>query len=141
MDKSLVQKIIRRELNRYRKLLSLQDWTITIKYNWIGDEDDATCGDCEANPNYKTAAITINPDMAANEKELIHTLRHEMFHILHASFETYRNTVEKLITDKEFKAVEEVFDRCREDLVMCLESMFDKGLKIPLEKKKIIRKK
>jgi len=134
MDKTIAEAIIKQEFPRYQKLFHLQDWTITFKYRWIDDEDDLTFGNCVAEPGYKTATIAINHDLLDNKEELLKVMRHEMIHILHSSFDIYRDAIEKLLGKSEFEALDTVYSYCSEEAVMFIENILDKELKLPLEK-------
>jgi len=135
VNKTQAMKIIKREFPRYQKLLHLQEWKFTFKYKWIGDEEDQTYGDCTADPSYRSVTISINHELHNSEAALIHTLRHEMLHILHSAFDTYRDMLEKLLDRREFEAVDTLYDFCSEDAVLLMENIFDKELKIPLSKR------
>jgi len=136
MDKTTAQKIVKAQSPRYIKLFHLNDWKVTFKYNWIGEEGDLTFGTCTTDPSYKHATIVINPELLEDEIELVKTLRHELIHVLHSSFDIYRDTVQKLVSSKEFDALDTVFHYACEDAVMFIENILDKELKLPLMKGK-----
>jgi len=135
MDKPEVIKIVKREVPRYQKLLNLPHWIFNFQYGWIDDAEDSFYGKCWPDPDYNTATIKINFELHENEEILVRTIRHEMLHVVHAEFETYRKAASLLMTKPEFMAMDVVFGACCEKTVKQLEFML-KSLGIPLVKPK-----
>lgn len=67
----------------------------------------------------------------AGSLHVIASLRHEILHIMHAPFETYRQAVRQLVhDDSAFNALDEVWTLACEQTVKNLEHMFDHGIRL-----------
>ena len=127
MNKDEAKEIVDEYLETMRWKLQLQDWGININYTRI--KQSGTIGMCRADPKYKRADIDLDYDLIENKTELLRTLRHELFHIMHSHFEVYRKAVSHLVTENEFDAIDEIFIHAAEDCVLKLENMLDHGIK------------
>ena len=140
MDESKVKIIVKREFKRYQQLLGLPHWTFDFRYQWIGDGNDWFLGRSYADSKYNTATIELNIELLEDEEAIVKTLRHEMLHVIHAEFATYRSAMEPLVTVAEFKSLNTVYSSCCEKTVKQLEFLMT-GMKIPLLKPKPKKKK
>ena len=133
LDLSRAKDIVDNYLPRIRRMLYLQDWKITIDWRPIpgGVEARVTC-----QPGYQRAKIEIDIGMIETEEQLKETLWHEMFHILHSDFETFRKAAFQHIDGAGScaeNAMDEIWHCAVEHLVRRLENVFEHGLHLDLD--------
>lgn len=130
MDQSKVKELVNANIKQMRWALQLQDWNIDVTCGPL----EANCGGtCKSDPKRQRACIEINPAAHEDEVDVVTTLRHELLHVLHADFETYRKAVSQLVDSSTFNAIDEFFSHAAESLVARLERMLDHGLKVGAE--------
>lgn len=127
MDHSKVVEIVNANIKQMRWAMQLQDWTINLTY---GPLEAGNAGTCMADPKRCRAEIEIDPAALKDEAAVLDTLRHELLHILHAGYETYRSAVSHLLSADVFRTLDEVMSLGSESLVARLERMLDHGLKV-----------
>jgi|GEM_PF-3436176 len=89
MDRSQCSYIVKREMPKLTKLLGVQFWIITVTYEPISDPKiNSTCD--RQYPQQK-AVINIDPGKHRTEADILHSLRHELIHILLSPLDVYRN--------------------------------------------------
>lgn len=126
MDRSHVREIVDESIRPLRSALGLQQWTIHVVYEAL---EEGTRGLCHADPKYYEATIRLDPEQIDHAAGVLDVLRHEMLHIVHAEFQTYRRQVSELIGEAERRALDHGFDRACEDIVHRLSYMLDTCLR------------
>lgn len=104
--------------------LRLNAWRIDIEWH-AADGFENTQGRCTADPKYRRAIIIIDCDLHDDMQDIGNTLRHELLHIMHASFQTYRRACSQGLERTEDNIVDEVYQLAAEETVLAIESMLD----------------
>jgi hypothetical protein len=132
MKRSEAKRIVGENIEWLRWSMNLQDWKIKVFYRELGDGDDkartVTLGQCSANVYYRWADIFINHKAHDSEEQLLDTLRHELFHVLHSEFDVYIDQVSELVSDETKPTLRISHKLAIERLVGNLERMIDFGL-------------
>jgi hypothetical protein len=123
MDKSQVQAVVERELKPLIDRLGLDRWDIKVKYGPIGDDRS---GQCSRAVYYDQATISFDPELIEDEADVLKTLRHELFHIVHSPFDLYSCAVDNAGLDKPMDDVlDRIWRHACEKTVINLERMFN----------------
>lgn len=135
MDKSQVETIVTKYVGRYRSALGLQKWRLNIYYGPISDAPDQSTAKAQMTIDgaHHSAGMTIDPDAAESEEDVLTTLRHELLHLTHGYFDTYRKSVGAHLSPRVQNSTDEVWELACEHTVSTLEMMLDHGLSIPLK--------
>lgn len=82
-----VKNIVNKQLKKNKLIskLNLQDWNIQFLFDACDNTHWAA--QCEQDPAYKIARVTINPGLHETEEEVINSLVHELMHIVLAPVE------------------------------------------------------
>ena len=124
MDKNKALKAVTAKfVSRWKHLLSIEEWDINMRYTSL---EDGTLGCCSVTPAHKYATILIDISQNKDENELLETVRHEMFHIVHAHFEGYREAAIEHLSPGVAKALDAVYSIAAEDVVLKLEHLMKK---------------
>lgn len=129
MEVATAKKIVNEHVEWLRWALGLQHWTIHIVYKRLGTAEGQTVlGRCETNRRYREATISIDNDEIESETQILRVLRHELLHVFHAGFETYRQMAHEMIDGKAMDAMDVAFHDSIEAVVAHIEHMLDAGL-------------
>ena len=84
-ESTAIKAIAKKFIERWKYLLSLEEWDIQFRHVKL---EDGTLGECGCEPAHKSA--TINIDIAKHKSidEVLATVRHELIHLVHAHFES-----------------------------------------------------
>lgn len=124
MDKGECKEIVDRNITRLLISMGINHWDIHIGYNLRESNGSKRAGGrCEATPDYNLALIQIDPDVHDDEKEVIKTLKHELFHVLLSPFDVYSEAVNLATADdpKSYQILERMFTHAKEKAVINLE--------------------
>ena len=125
MDKSEVKRIIDEHIRFMVWDMQLQKWEIETTLDVLEDGDHAVC---VADHSYSRASITIDYTRCKDEADVLSTLRHELSHILHAPFDTYRRSIRHLVQDDgAWEAMEHVYETAAEQTRTAIENMLRYG--------------
>ena len=123
MDKSEVQKIVTDNLSYLQKICAVRDWDIVVEVVVIEDGDMGTCW---PDARYHKAKIHINHEQMESERDVLETLRHELFHCTLGGLNLFDNIASALIGEEDEK-VNDAYERARqfasEQMVLRLEGM------------------
>lgn len=122
MERETCREIVRGSLEPMARAMWLGDWQIQMIYR---DLEGQIAGTCEANPRYRTATIELDPCAFEKPAKLLEVLRHELLHVCHARFESYRRQVERHVEGPGLDALNECFKDAIEELVGNLERLLD----------------
>lgn len=125
MESKEARKLIEKALPVFADMLALRDFDIDVKFKKL---DHGYLGQCYIDVRY--AKVCINLDLAEHETEvdLLETLRHELIHIHLGEFETYRRSIEEIVTSSEARiALDKSYERAIEGAVNCVERMLDRN--------------
>lgn len=121
MDQAKAQKALTPKIiNRWKYLLGLDDWDITFKCVKL---EDGTFGECGVEPAHKSASINIDVEKHKDATELLETVRHELLHIVHALFDSYRSSVIKSLAPNVVDVTDDIYILAAEDVVTKLENL------------------
>jgi len=104
--------------------MRLDHWRVDVELGAV-DDSGHLLGEGVSDPRSRHVIITIDSDLHDNVKEIGNTLRHELLHVLHASFQTYRRACSHGLKRREDDIVEEVYQLASEETVMGIEAMLD----------------
>lgn len=143
MDETEIRRILDKNLKHMKWALQLQQWTLHLRLDHIGNNATARC---EPQPEYRHAKLTFDPIEQESPHDLLENLRHELLHCLISRFETYRAAVRALVAKDIFYALDVVYYGAVEETVGDIERMLDYGLGITPAKmvpttKRVIAKK
>ncbi len=138
MDRSVAQRIIARETGPLMALLGIGHWRIVTTMDLA---DDHTLGQCETLIDYNRATIAFNPALFSDEKSLLKTIRHELFHVVLSPFDLFMETINQIEALEPLRpALTRLWTHAQEMGVVNLERMFH-GLTTPPEPPKRSRAK
>lgn len=123
MDELEVKHIVRRNEKKLIKELGLSEWDIIVKCESIPGK---VAGECRPEIVYKSAIITIDSKEMWSEYHVIITLRHELLHCVLSTFDTYLSALSKFLLEKEYAALEVVFNRANEEVICNICRMLEK---------------
>lgn len=124
MDEAKALKAVTHKfVDRWKYLLSLEEWDIQIKYTKM---DDGDLGECDVIAAHKVATVVVDIAKHKDANHLLDTVRHELFHIVHAQFEHHRSAVTKFLTPNMVDTVDDLYMIGAEDLVLKLEHLMKK---------------
>lgn len=123
------KKTVKTLLPKLRDAMRLDQWWIDVFWRKPEPVDHMTSAQtiavCEADPNYSRAMFEVDHEAFTDAEHLLDTLRHELCHILHADFQTYRKAVAAHVSGKAFDALDVVFSRACEGTVFRIERMLN----------------
>jgi hypothetical protein len=124
MDRSQVEAIIARESQRIARELRVAHWKIAIA---VGPTElgGSYSAECSRQLPYETAEITIDPDLAHTEADVIGSIRHEMMHVVLAPFDMLWEVLTRGMDDKQRDQAEAVWRFSVEQSVLNLERMYE----------------
>ena len=126
MDRSEVKKIVEDHFKFMKWDMQLQKWEIEVSF----DANDDSKAICSAEPNYHRAYINIDPSRHESAEDVVESLKHEMIHVLHCPFETYRKAVAHHLDEESFDALDEVFVMASEHTRSNIDNMLRHGYKL-----------
>ncbi len=86
-------KIVKKALPKFKEVLCLGQYTITIlSNNKLTDEKERNA-ECRLWPEYKKEQITFDFKVIKSKKELLDALWHELLHAVLMEFDAYKNQV------------------------------------------------
>src|SRR5690349_9045575 len=124
MDRSEVKQIDEREIVDLVDRLGLTQWRINVHYD-LRDDDGAN-GICTRHVDYNNATIELDPAGLEDEAHVLKVLRHELFHVVLAPFDTFINAVRPLTERDETTAaiLASVQAHAIEQAIICLERLY-----------------
>jgi hypothetical protein len=128
MDRSEVRKIVERELEPLKARLGLSHWSVTVDFDLREPSGDfSTRGQCNFHVDYDKATICFDPDQLDDESEVLHVLRHELFHIVVSPFSIFMNSIRPFLNTDPVKAdmADSVLTHAMERAVINIERMFE----------------
>lgn len=130
MDRSRIKEVLEVIAQDMVKDLFISEWHIKVKQDSI---DDARAL-CYVDPYYRTATIIIDPNEIKDERDLIETYRHELFHVVLHPIDEYRRLISKCVKKDTRQVAKEAYTQVEERCVFMLEGIFDISMKIGLDK-------
>jgi hypothetical protein len=127
MDRSTVERVSIKHLPALRCRLGLGQWQIGLGYDsTLGNGGEGiTRGECSRLLDYQCAHITLNPDVFADQEEVLATLRHELLHLVLAPFDLYTSAVARIdLSDDASELLDRIRDHAIEQTVIALERMY-----------------
>jgi hypothetical protein len=123
MDKSQVRAVVERELKPLIDRLGLGHWDIKVEYGPIGGDRS---GQCSRASDYEQATISFDPEKIEDEADVLKTLRHELFHIIHSPFDLYSCAVDNAGLGKPMDDVlDRIWRHACEKTVINIERMYN----------------
>lgn len=122
-ESKAIKAVTAKFINRWKYLLSIEDWDITFKHVKL---EDGTLGECGCEPAHKSANINVDIGKHKDVNELLATVRHEMIHLVHAHFESYRNSVCKYLSPTLSDVADDIYSIGAEDVVLKIEHLLKK---------------
>lgn len=122
MDKSAVKGLVDRYLVDLRDALGMHQWTVNMVYGPIAG---GAAGCVLADPKYREATITLDPEQFETEERVLDVLVHELSHLMHANAKTYRLAVDKVVSSEVELVLDELYDLMVETWATNLEAMLD----------------
>jgi len=119
-DAAAEKAVTKKFLTTWKRLLSIEDWDITIKYKSLPEDE---LGNCSVVAAHKQASIEIDPKQHKNKELLLLTVRHELLHLVHANFNIYRNAVEGCLGSSTIAVADTIFETGSEDVVLKIENL------------------
>lgn len=110
--------------------LQVNMWSVNISYCRSEGRLAGAKATCTRKMEYMIATITIDPNMAHDEEDVLRSLRHELLHLVLAPFDLYMQTMFQAVTgDAALERIEsKQWDHAVESAVVSLERMLDHGL-------------
>jgi hypothetical protein len=132
MDRSEVKRIVDEHLRFMLWDMQLNMWRATVEYDRADDHKAAASLDWDANIIH----FYIDPDLAEDEADVLHSLRHELLHQFFTPFNLLYDMASRLATtEAERDTVKALWDHAHERGVAMLEDMLDHGYRLPLGKR------
>jgi hypothetical protein len=122
MDRSQLQTIVEEAFPAYVRLFGLERWKITLEYGRRSDAN--TKGDCLIADAYNRATIGLDPEEHETAADVLQTLRHEMFHLLHAGFSLFFNMATAGQTDDRLAISNRAYEYSAEQTVVAIETLY-----------------
>jgi hypothetical protein len=127
MDRSEVRKIVERELEPLKARLGLSHWSVTVDFDLREPTGNfSTRGQCNFHVDYDKATICFDPDQLDDEAEVLHVLRHELFHIVVSPFSIFMNSIRPFLNTDPVKLdmAESVLTHAMERAVINVERLY-----------------
>jgi hypothetical protein len=134
MDRSAVKAIVERELGPLKARLGLAHWSVTVDFDLREPSGNfSTCGQCNFHVDYDKATIGFDPDRLDDEAEVLHVLRHELFHLVVSPFSIFMNSIRPLLNTDPVKSdmAESVLTHAMERAVINVERLYEGLTKSP----------
>lgn len=126
MDETQVIRTVERYLPRLKSAMHLNSWNIRVEIMSMPNPATITLAEL---PGYKTAVLNLDPTRAESEEDVLSSLFHELCHLLHAEFETFRLAAREHVQGEQaLKALDVVYDNACEHLVARMECLLECGL-------------
>lgn len=77
------KKVVLKRMPALLRALGLGWWRVDVVWRKL---DEGTKGECHMHPRYRRATIELDETEHDDADDLLHTLRHEALHVLHAEF-------------------------------------------------------
>jgi hypothetical protein len=123
IEKDAIKAVSSKFVDRWKHLLSIEEWDIQFRYTNL---EDGTIGECSVEPAHKAAVILIDISKHKNKNQLLDTIRHELIHIAHAHFESYRSSISKYLLPSVADVADDIFFIGAEDVVLKIEHLLKK---------------
>lgn len=124
MDREEARKYVNDTIEDASGALALGPWSIDVVYGACSG-GQKVWGECFSEPKYMRGTITINTDEHETLEQVGKTVRHELLHLVHAEFNSYRAACTQALTKQEDDITDTVFDLAAERVVNTLETMLD----------------
>lgn len=118
-----LKAVTKKFVDRWKYLLSLEEWDIQIRYTKM---DDGDLGECSAETPHKLASIVVDVAKHKDTNHLLETIRHELIHVFHAQFEHHRTVASKFAAPNVIEILDELYMIGAEDIVVKMEHLFKK---------------
>jgi hypothetical protein len=139
MELAKAKKIVDQHIGWLIWAMALNQWKIHVEYMHLGaSEEGQLAGKCNINRRYCEATISLDNDVMSDETMLLNVLRHELMHVFHSGFNSYRDMVSQRIEGCEFQAMDVSFHDAMEATVGFVERMLDLGL--GMDAKEIVKR-
>lgn len=79
MSEADLKALVEATLDVLRDRLGLQPWTLLVRYDRLPDGEP---GNIMIQAPYERATITLDPSQIESQQEALHTLRHELIHVM-----------------------------------------------------------
>ena len=96
MEKREVEQILAEALPKMRAVLALEDWEIVRRVERLDSDAMATC---TIEPDRLRAVIEFDPESHDDREELLDSLLHELCHIMHGTFDIFKEQVDAVVQD------------------------------------------
>lgn len=114
-----------------REVFQLNQYALTWE---VGALQEKNCAEISINQDYETASLIFDAAKLDTEEDVIDAVRHELFHVLLAEFETFRrSSYQHVLTPAAQDSLEVLWTSCSERTVVRLERLFDVGVKVNLK--------
>ena len=133
MKKADVQRIVETNIEGIQRRLGLESWKIVVEYSPIRIDGDDTHypGMCNTDPElFQKALITLDPEQHNNSAEVLYTLEHELCHCIGSNFDICQAVLARLITKREYKAVDVLFRIAHEQTVASIQSILSQSSRV-----------
>lgn len=127
MDTSTVRAIVGREIEPLLRRLGVPHWHVRVVYRPEGPDDRQILrrGECDRFVDYNHATISMNPEAFETEEDVLDTLRHEVFHIVLASFDVFLHAVMAAVEcEAQRRTLRSVWTHAAEQGVVALGRMY-----------------
>ena len=105
----------------YKQALKLGHWDIKVTFTELPGTTDA---ENRYNTHYNESNIAIDLSKMTDGNYFLHTLRHELYHLLHAPFTATISGMERVLSDREYELLRSRYDYECEQFVVNLELIF-----------------
>ena len=122
-ESQAIKAVSKKFIEHWKYLLSLEEWDISVRNVKL---EDGKLGECGCEPAHKSATINIDVSKHKTIEELLETVRHEFIHLVHAHFESYRNSVTKILAPNVRDATDDIYAIGAEDVVLKIEHLLGK---------------
>lgn len=95
MDRSEAERIVKANLGPLAEAMCVGHWKITVEFGRCSNPNWSA--ECTRVAEYEKAWITIDPECLNTEAAVLESLRHELFHIVLAPFDLYRDAMTRAI--------------------------------------------
>jgi hypothetical protein len=127
MDRSEVRRIVEREIGPLKEKFGISHWSVTVDFDLREPSGDfVTRGQCNFHVDYDKATICFDPARLDDEAEVLHVLRHELFHILISPFSIFMNSIRPFLNTDPVKLdmAESVLTHAMERAVINVERLY-----------------
>lgn len=124
MDEQEVRTLVDQMIDPLLCAFYVSDWHVQVFY----DHDIDSKMQITMQPEYRDARLVICPHVIADSDDFLDALVHEMCHMVHAEFETYRKAVATVVDDRAFDVLDVLWVMACEKTVAHLRRLIKHGL-------------